>query len=56
MCDRLEQRGLSQLNVCLRKPVLRELLREEESPRNVKLLVVRVPRQLNDLTPIEERR
>ena len=56
MRDRLEQRGLSQLDVGLRKPVLRELLREKEPPRNVQLLVVSVPRQLNDLTPIEERR
>jgi hypothetical protein len=27
-----------------------------EPPRNVQLLIVGVPRQLNDLTPIEERR
>ena len=33
--DRLEQRGLGQLNVGLRKPVPRELLREKEPPRDV---------------------
>lgn len=33
--DGLEQRGLSQFNVCLRKPVLRDLLREKKPPRNV---------------------
>ena len=53
---RLEQRGLSQLNVRLRKPVLSELLKEKEPPRNVQLLVVSVPKQLDDLTPVEERR
>ena len=44
MRDRLEQRGLSQLDVGLRKPVLCELLREKEPPRNVWLLVMCIPR------------
>ena len=56
MRDSLEQRGLSQLNVGFRKPVLRELLGKKEPPRNVQLLVVSVPKQLDDLTPVEERR
>ena len=54
MHDSLEQRGLSQLNVGLHKPVLCKLLWEKEPLCNVQLLIVGVPRQLNDLTPIEE--
>ena len=54
MHDSLEQCRLSQLNVGLRKPVLCKLLWEKEPPRNVQLLIMGVPRQLNDLTPIKE--
>ena len=39
-----------------RQPILHELLRKEEPPRDVQLLIVRVARELDHFTSIEERR
>jgi len=37
-----------------RQPILHELLRKEEAPRDVQLLIVRVARELDHFTSIEE--
>jgi len=37
-----------------RQPILHELLRKEEPPRDVQLLIVRVARELDHFTSIEE--
>jgi len=37
-----------------RQPILHELLRKEEAPRDVQLLIVRVAGELDHFTSIEE--
>jgi len=54
VCDYTKECWLSQLNMFLGQPVLRELLRKEESSCDVQLFIMGVTRELDDLAAIEE--
>ena len=54
LCDHTKECWLSQLDMFFGQPVLRELLRKEESSCDVQLLIMGVARELDDFAAIEE--